>query len=693
MPASDRICLISMPFTPVHTPGLGVSVLKTAAVEKAGVECDVYYGALDFFGRVCGDQAPRIALDDYNFIATNQQLGDVLFVPSLWDGRGPDIAALLAGMGSHRNRLFRNLFAPDEQAELFRRIWTYTKRLPTFLDECLSARDWSQYRLVGFSSTFSQNIASLAFARMLRRKHPELHIIVGGANCDGEMGIQMMESFPFIDAVIQGESEDSFPDYLRHFLRGENPEAVAGAVIRRGDRVVCGRPAVPVADLDATPLPDFDDYFEQLPHALQEMQRRGQISLPIETSRGCWWGAVQHCVFCGLNPTTMAFRSKSPERALAEFHRLRERYEAINVTAVDNIISTKYFDTVLPKLEGQGFDIFYETKANLTEQQVRGLARAGVRSIQPGIEGFSSEILRLMKKGVHGNQNLELLKWCAIYHVQPTWFYLYRFPNETAEPYLRDAARMARWVHLPPPRSPNPVLIDRYSPLFSRKEAFGVSNLRPSWYANWSYLGLSEAERMRICYHFEADLPQGNHLEYEEALWDAIVTWSRRHAEGARLYQFQSAASTLIVDTRRGRLDTFLLTDCAHLVYHAIRTSRGEDALARQLPQIESQPCEPGAEDLELACIAGSLGATPLGKEPGAASLREFLELLDREWLAESIDQRWLALAVDCTEGEEAARFGLRKFARVLEGLELAPAATMPPEDRELVQLLEAALR
>ncbi|MGA2434919.1 MAG: RiPP maturation radical SAM C-methyltransferase, partial [Bryobacteraceae bacterium] len=594
MTASDRICLISMPFTPVHTPGLGISILKAAAAEKTGAACDVYYGALDFFRHVCGDQAPMNAIDDYNFIATNQQLGDVLFVPSLWDGRGPDISALLRNMGNHRNRLFRNLFTADQQAALFGRIEKYAGRLPSFLDQCLKARDWSEYALVGFSSTFSQNIASLAFAQMLRRNYPNLHIVFGGANCDGEMGIQMMESFPFIDAVIQGEAEESFPDYVRRFLSGGDPGEAAGAVVRNEGGIARKHPAVPIADLDSTPLPDFDDYFAQLPRSLREMQRRGRISLPVETSRGCWWGAAHHCIFCGLNPATMSFRAKSPERALAEFHRLRDRYNAVSVTAVDNIISTKYFETVLPKLEGLDFEIFYETKANLTEAQVRSLARAGVRSIQPGIEGFSSEILTLMKKGVHGYQNVELLKWCSIYHVQPTWFYLYNFPNETAEPYLRDAARMARWVHLAPPRSPNPIVIDRYSPLYNRKEEFGVSNLRPSWYGNWSYLGLSAAERMKICYHFEADLPQGNNPVYAEALWESIVNWSQRNAGGARLYQFQAAASTLVVDTRRGKLDSFLLTDYAHQVYNAIRAARGEDALARELSRIESQPCEPG---------------------------------------------------------------------------------------------------
>ena len=50
--------------------------------------------------------------------------------------------------------------------------------------------------------------------------------------------------------------------------------------------------------------------------------RRVVPTLLFETSRGCWWGAKSHCTFCGLNGETMAFRSKSPRRALDELEQL-----------------------------------------------------------------------------------------------------------------------------------------------------------------------------------------------------------------------------------------------------------------------------------------------------------------------------------------------------------------------------------
>ena len=79
-------------------------------------------------------------------------------------------------------------------------------------------------------------------------------------------------------------------------------------------------------------------------------------------------------------------------------------------------------------------------KANLTREQVRLLADAGVRHIQPGIESLSDHVLALMKKGVTGLRNVQLLKWCKEYGIEVDWNILYGFPGETREDYRRFCA-------------------------------------------------------------------------------------------------------------------------------------------------------------------------------------------------------------------------------------------------------------
>src|SRR3712207_5823960 len=131
-----------------------------------------------------------------------------------------------------------------------------------------------------------------------------------------------------------------------------------------------------VLDLDSLPYPDYDDYFAQF--GASTLPTVETPTLAIETSRGCWWGQKHHCTFCGLNGQGMQYRSKSSQRALDELDSLTGRYGVRKVYAVDNILDLKYFDTVLVELAGRPRPprLFYETKANLTKDQLRLLARA-----------------------------------------------------------------------------------------------------------------------------------------------------------------------------------------------------------------------------------------------------------------------------------------------------------------------------
>ena len=90
--------------------------------------------------------------------------------------------------------------------------------VPYFLDHCLATVPWSDYRVVGFTSTFEQNIASLALAKRIKQNYPKISIVFGGANWEAEMGHELHRKFPFVDYVCSGEAETSFPALARCIL-------------------------------------------------------------------------------------------------------------------------------------------------------------------------------------------------------------------------------------------------------------------------------------------------------------------------------------------------------------------------------------------------------------------------------------------------------------------------------------------
>jgi ribosomal peptide maturation radical SAM protein 1 len=232
------------------------------------------------------------------------------------------------------------------------------------------------------------------------------------------------------------------------------------------------------------------------------------VAGPMETARGCWWGAKHHCTFCGLNQNDMAFRAKSPEQAMDELVHLVSRYGLTKVVFADNIISMDYFRTFLPELKRRhmGIQLLYETKANLNKEQVKLCAEAGVSVIQPGIESLSTNVLHLMHKGVSPLQNVQLLKWCREYGVLPYWNVLYGFPGETAADYDEMCRIAENLSHLTPPLCGGAIRVERFSPYFDYAADFGIRNLRA--HTSYQYIyPFDESVRYDLAY-FAQTLPQ-----------------------------------------------------------------------------------------------------------------------------------------------------------------------------------------
>lgn len=485
-----RILLVSMPYGAIERPALGLSLLQPL-LRRRGIDCAVRYLNFDFAELIGQDLYQMVSFElPYTAFA-----GDWTFTEALYGSRPEVDAAYLEGV------LRRGWNQSDET---IRRAQAVRQLVPHFIDHCLATVPWDDYALVGFTSTFEQNIASLALARQVKAQHPHVAIVFGGANWEGEMGQELHRQFPFVDYICSGEADESFPALAERVIAGAGVDDVPGVVFRRDGVTVATGPASLVRDLDSLPLPDFTDFFTAF-------DRCGAVAgvvptLLFESSRGCWWGARSHCTFCGLNGGAMAFRSKSPERALVEIDALVDRWQIELVEAVDNILDMRYFERFMPLLAAreQKPMIFYEVKANLQRRHVEALRDAGVYRIQPGIESMSDRVLALMRKGTTALRNIQLLKWCRELGVTAEWNILYGFPGETAEDYARTLDLLHAIRFLGAPAACGPVRLDRFSPYFNTPEAFGLKNVRPMTTYRYLY-PFDDASLARIAYYFEYD--------------------------------------------------------------------------------------------------------------------------------------------------------------------------------------------
>jgi ribosomal peptide maturation radical SAM protein 1 len=561
--------LVSMPFQEADRPSIQLGLLKATA-EQHGFPVRTLHLNLDF--------AVRVGVDRYQELAAHRgrQLGDWLFSVAAFGEAAPDPdGKLLEELGTELSYLDDSVPA---------REWLTTVRehdVPAFLDAV--AVEFAGARVVCFSSTFQQTTASFALARLLKERDPGVVTVFGGANFEGEMGLELVRSIECVDFAVLGEGDVAFPRLLDALANDKDPGGIPGVARRDGDEVVATPADAPHERLDDLPVPDYDEYFER---AARLGLPTGHISLPFESARGCWWGAKHHCTFCGLNGTTMRFRAKSPSRVLGELDRQARRYRTFRFAAVDNILEPGYLKTLVPALAeaGREYRIFYEVKANLTRAQLKLLAQAGVTQLQPGLESLSSEVLRLMDKGVRAAQNVNFLRWARYYGIAVAWNILWGFPGEPAGEYAAQAAVVPHLVHLQPPSGAQRLWLERFSPLFTQPGRFPLTAREPE--PSYRHVYPSTVDVRRIAYFFgyepENELPP----EVYAPLTDAVSAWSAAWEEEPPVLVYRSAPGFLqIYDGRHpGTRGTHTFHDTLAAIYLAcVDRPRTAAAVHREL--------------------------------------------------------------------------------------------------------------
>lgn len=627
------VSLVCMPFADLHRPSLALGILKRA-LDEAGIGARVHHPTFDF--------AARIGLAGYTALLdlpVEMLAGEWVFAAAAFPGEGGGSDTYPARMRAYYlERVAHDAGAGRADPQVTAPLAPARAAAGDFVRHTAERVLATRPRIVGCTSMFHQHCASLALLREIRARAPGVITVLGGPNCEAEMGAATHAAFPWVDCVVTGEADLLVADLCAKLL--EHGRALAPAATPRGvigpARGEAAGPAPArelVRNLDAAPVPCFDDYFAE--RAASGLAAHVVPALPVETSRGCFWGEKSHCTFCGLNGNGMVFRSKSPARARDEMVALATRHGVERFQVVDNILDMAYFDTLLADLAGRGapYEIFYEVLPNLRREQVARLADAGVRWIQPGIESLHDEALRALGKANTVAANIQLLRWCRELGVRVSWSLLCGLPGEPDRWYGQMAELVPLLEHLQPPSGCSSIRFDRFSPYHAKAASFGLE-LRPMrFYADVYPLPPERLEA--LAYYFEdataraRPAPAGPGFV---ALRDAVGRWGERwYAARHRVLGFQ-ARPRLALHECDGEVRVHDTRACAAAERHAIAGL--EAAVLRHCDRARSRA------SLAAAVAVGPGGAPPEGRVDDAVAA-----LLERRLLVET-GGRLLALAV-----------------------------------------------
>lgn len=612
-----KVALVSMPWTCLTEPSLGLAILKAQLINE-NIAARVFHSNIRLL--------KYLKASAYEDISKCYALNEFVFTSVLDEGLSSTQANTLASQCTAYAE--SNVRLALRGASQFGKTIIKIRHdvVPQYLAECAEEILAYEPTMIGFTCLFDQTLASAALASLLRQSRPKVLIVFGGYALEGPPGLEVIRAFPQIDAVAVGDGEPIVGALAQASVGARTLDSIPGVITRTHAM----NQAKTAFQLESSPIPDYSDWFQDLSALEQRDKVKIQTTgLPVETSRGCWWGQRQHCVFCGIDEATLIYREKKAETVLSFLNVLRNRHgNGIPFRFADYILPHTFIKTLLPLLAQvrPPYELTCELKANQNPDSMKALARAGFSDVQPGIESFDSNVLKLMHKGVTGIHNVLCLKLGFLNRIVINYNILFGFPGEQPEWYKTMLSLLPRIFHLTPPVSRTEVIVTRFAPLHSDPKRFGAA-APPRHHRGYdvlfsdNFLNQTGFSLDNYAYYFERYFQFGSELrQLHQELVNAIDQWKRQHhlREIELGYELKGDAAT-IYDSRSGKTREILLDPLQTMVYLACDTS----------PR-------------SARWIAGELSLTDL-------QVRQAIEVLDNEGLVWKEEDLVIGLAIPTT--------------------------------------------
>ncbi|MBI4382876.1 MAG: radical SAM protein [Nitrospinae bacterium] len=305
--------------------------------------------------------------------------------------------------------------------------------LALYEDEILPRVAWEDYGLVGISIIHvGQVVPGLTLARLLRERHKNLHIVIGGSvfNRHADLLNDKQILFEkFFHSVVLFEGEHPLERLATCLKEGRSLREAPNLVHMEDGRVV-RNPSAKSLPYDELARPDFD----QLP--LEKYLMPFPV-LPYMSSRGCYWGKCTFCTHSFIYDSY--YRKENEARVAEELDYLGKRYKTKYFTFSDEAISPNAFGRMSAQILSQGVDmralgmIKFESGAVESPELFENMRKAGFIMLFFGLESANDRILSIIDKGTDQKTEKMVLENSARAGIWNHLYLFFGFPTEERE--------------------------------------------------------------------------------------------------------------------------------------------------------------------------------------------------------------------------------------------------------------------
>ena len=280
---------------------------------------------------------------------------------------------------------------------------------------------------------------AIEIAKLCKKLHPDSIVILGGLTAT-YFHEEIIRKYSFIDAVIRGEAEKPFLEFLRTYKKGLEITDIPNLTYRNSTGKVVVNPIMKPSDnLDEFEFTRLDLIEPKLSTYSQDIEPRGSLVL----CRGC----IYNCTICGgsaysyktyLGMEKPAFRS--PGKIVEDIKKLNN--QGINVIGLyqdPRMGGEKYWkelSSVLRKDELNIDRLTIDIFSPVDEDFIREFATIKTQVVFYICPDSGNDCVRKAQGRCYSNEELlKSIKLCYKYHIPVTSFFSIGLSGETNDTF------------------------------------------------------------------------------------------------------------------------------------------------------------------------------------------------------------------------------------------------------------------
>ncbi|MBT89502.1 MAG: hypothetical protein CMN79_03310 [Spirochaetales bacterium] len=288
--------------------------------------------------------------------------------------------------------------------------------------------------VLGLSVVSMNYVPGEELARCVKKRNKGIKIIAGGPHFHINSNEFMGDNGGF-DYVCAGEGDYVIDELIDYNFATEKLSKIDGLIYKSNKQVCRNRLGV-VEDLDKLPFPAYDIYPKPLKYYKPAINNYKRLpSIGIITSRGC----PSQCTYCQGSIFNKSVRMNSVDYVIEHIELLTRKYRVRDILFWDDVFTLKkkrlyeICDLLIKKRINITWACFIRANSIIDEGLLRKMKEAGCWLIMPGVESGSSEIIKLLRKGIDLSHVERVCKIADRLGIQVRPSFMLGNPGETRE--------------------------------------------------------------------------------------------------------------------------------------------------------------------------------------------------------------------------------------------------------------------